>query len=106
MIPNESSVRALSTLIDDNDPVVRWHVAVALGNVGLATGVEHLPKLVEDQIPFVRAHTAIAFAQIAHPDGLPYLERLAGDSMPRVAGISGAALELCRDLCERQAESG
>jgi HEAT repeat protein len=99
--PQESSVRALAHLVQDEDPVVRWHVAVALGNVGLESGVEHLAKLIEDEIPFVRAHAAIALAQIGHESGMPYLERLTKDSTPRVAKIAQDSLELLRSLTSR-----
>ncbi len=94
----EAAVRALAPLVDDGDPVVRWHAAVALGDTGLASGVDLLRKLVNDPIPFVRAHTAIALAQIGARAGLPLLERLAQDSMPRVAQISHAALALLRRI--------
>ena len=79
-------------LLSHEDPRERYQaagrLAVALGNAGLESGVQHLAKLIEDEIPFTRAHTAIALAQIGHKSGLPYLENLAEDSMPRVAKIS------------------
>lgn len=67
--PQEAAVRVLARLVEDVDPVVRWHAAVALGDIGLEGGLEPLAKLVEDPIPFVRAHTAIALAEIGHPGG-------------------------------------
>ncbi len=58
------------------DPVVRWHTAVALGDIGHEGGIPYLAKLVKDPIPFVRAHVSIALAQIGHRDGLVHLGRL------------------------------
>lgn len=79
--------------------MVRWHAAVALGDVGAKSGVQHLAKLIEDEIPFVRAHAAIALAQIGDAACLPYLERMAKEEgVPRVADICTDALNLCESI--------
>lgn len=47
-IGHESGVKILARVVEDKDPVVRWHAAVALGDIGHESGLEHLSKLVSD----------------------------------------------------------
>lgn len=47
----EAAWRAVSRLVEDEDPVVHWHAAVALGDIGLPDGVELLAELVSATAP-------------------------------------------------------
>lgn len=94
MIRSQKSVKALSKFVEDEDPVVRWHVAVALGNIGLKSGIALLAKLVNDSVPFTRAHTAIALGQIGDKSGRVLVKKLTKDKVDRVARISKDALKL------------
>lgn len=92
-----SATRAASPS-SDADPVVRWHAAVALGDIGHPDGLETLVALTEDGVPFVRAHAAIGLAEIGDERGLEAVERVANDEAPRAAQVGSQALKMLRQI--------
>lgn len=108
----EEALPLLEKLTRDEDPVVRWHASVSLGDVGLKEGLSSLSRLTKDPVPFVRGHTAIAVAQIGDPNGLPILEETLRftkeqaeikqtPAEQKMKGVCEKALELLRSLTQK-----
>jgi HEAT repeat protein len=76
-ISRPEGIPTLAKLAGDEDPVVRWHVAVALGDIGHPDGVAILLNLLKDSIPFVRGHAGIGLAQIGDQSALDELQAAA-----------------------------
>jgi len=78
--------------LDDSNPKVRRHCAVALGRLRTTTAVRPLFPLLQDNNWFVRAETAAALGRIGDPRAAGWLLQLLDDSDPYVRLCAGSAL--------------
>jgi len=78
--------------LDDSNPNVRRHCAMALGRRRVAMAVRPLFPLLKDDNWFVRAEAAAALGRIGDPRAAGWLLQLLNDSDPYVRLCAGSAL--------------
>lgn len=93
------AAQILGRLCEDPDPVVRWHAALALGEVGGREPILPLRRLLRDEVPFVRGHAAIALAQIGDLDSLAAIRQAAAsEPHEKMKGVIEAAAQTLERL--------
>jgi HEAT repeat protein/cyclophilin family peptidyl-prolyl cis-trans isomerase len=97
----------LTRLLTDGDPRVRRRAALAIGHVGLASGVRPLmTALAGDQEPEVRQIAAFALGLLRDQSAVPELRLALGDPSPLVQGRAAEALGVLGDTASCQAIAG
>ena len=97
----------LAALLADADPRVRRRAALAIGRVGLKTGVRPLEAaLAGDREPEVRQVAAFSLGLLRDPASAPALRAALGDEMPIVQGRAAEALGLLGDAASSQLIAG
>jgi cyclophilin family peptidyl-prolyl cis-trans isomerase/HEAT repeat protein len=93
--------------LSDGDPRVRRRAALAVGRVGLATGVRPLVSaLAGDPEPEVRQMAAFALGLLGDQSAAPELRVALGDPSPLVQGRAAEALAALGDAVSTQAIAG
>jgi HEAT repeat protein len=107
VLGDPGGVEALVSPAGDDDTEVRWHAAVALGDLREEAAVGALAARTDDgrENLFVRAHAALGLAAIGSRDGLVPLRRFASGDLPeteqgeRVRSIAQRALASLEECC-------
>lgn len=89
----KSALDYLLKKISDRDPMVRWGVVSALGEIGHRRAVPALVKALEDENADVRSASAEALGKIADPESAEVLARALADPNERVRWFARLALE-------------
>jgi cyclophilin family peptidyl-prolyl cis-trans isomerase/HEAT repeat protein len=97
----------LTQLLIDSDPRIRRRAALAIGHVGLASGVRPLlTALAADQEPEVRQMSAFALGLLRDQSAVRELRVALGDPAPLVQGRAAEALGVLGDTASSPAIAG
>jgi cyclophilin family peptidyl-prolyl cis-trans isomerase/HEAT repeat protein len=97
----------LTKLLTDGDPRVRRRAALAIGRVGLASGVRPLiAALAGDEEPEVRQIAAFGLGLLHDQSAVPELRVALGDPSALVQGRAAEALGVLGDTASSQAIAG
>ena len=82
LVPNdrEQVVELVDVVASDQQPFVRWNVAIAVGEIGHPKGVEVLGKLLGDPHANVRLRVALSLGLLGQEIGVPALEKMIYDT--------------------------
>ena len=92
-----TAVPILIPFLQDEDWIVRYRVAEALGMIQIKEGVHPLISACDDPKDHVRYMAAKSLGKIRDPDAVPVLIQLLNDTHPYTRGISSDNLATMKD---------